>query len=401
MLFVYKAVSKTGVEQDGTIEAPNVDLAISSLQHRDLVIVSIKPEGERVSWWGNIPLFQQVKQGEIVILSRQIATLFEAKVSVMSTFRLLAEETDNPVLRNALTQITDDVKAGAPISGALARHKNIFSDFFVSMVKSGEETGKLSEAFNYLADYLDRSYELTSRARNALIYPAFVIGSFLVVMMVMITFVIPKLGEIIKETGQELPIYTKIVIGTSDFIASYGIFLLLIFVGLVLFLVRYVRTKVGHETLDRFKLTIPYVGDLYKKLYLSRIADNLNTMLTSGISMVRALEITAEVVDNDIYRNILLHSVEGVKAGNAISDVLSAHPEIPGIIIQMMKVGEESGKLGFVLDTMAKFYQREVNNQVDTIVGLIEPFMIVVLGVGVGLLLTSVLVPIYNLASAM
>ncbi len=401
MLFVYKAVSKTGIEQDGTVEAPNVDLAISSLQHRDLVIVSIKPESEKNSWWGNISLFHQVKQSEIVILSRQIATLFEAKVSVMSTFRLLAEETSNPVLREALIQITDDVKAGAPISGAMSRHKNIFSDFFVSMVKSGEETGKLSEAFNYLADYLDRSYELTSKARNALIYPAFVIGSFLVVMVVMVTFVIPKLGEIIKETGQELPIYTKIVIGVSDFVSSYGIFLLLILIGLSIFLVRYIKTQVGHETLDRFKLSVPYVGDLYKKLYLSRIADNLNTMLTSGISMVRALEITAEVVNNDVYRKILLRSVEGVKAGNAVSDVLSANPEIPGIIIQMMKVGEESGKLGFVLDTMAKFYRREVNNQVDTIVGLIEPIMIVVLGVGVGILLTSVLVPIYNLASAM
>jgi len=401
MLFIYKAVSKTGIEQDGTIDAPNIDLAISSLQHRDLVIVSIKPEGDKNSWWGNISLFHQVKQSEIVMLSRQIATLFEAKVSVMSTFRLLAEESKNPILRQALIQITDDVKAGAPISGALARHNNIFSDFFVSMVKSGEETGRLSETFNYLADYLDRSYELTSKTRNALIYPAFVIGSFIVVMMVMITFVIPKLGDIIKETGQDLPIYTKIVIGASDFISSYGIFLLLILIGLIIFLVRYVKTKAGHEALDRFKLTIPYVGDLYRKLYLSRIADNLNTMLSSGISMVRALEITADVVNNDVYKGILLRSVEGVKAGNAVSDVLSTHPEIPGIIIQMMKVGEESGKLGFVLDTMAKFYRREVNAQVETIVSLIEPVMIVFLGVGVGILLTSVLVPIYNLASSL
>jgi len=401
MLFIYKAVSKTGIEQDGTIDAPNIDLAISSLQHRDLVIVSIKPEGDKNSWWGNISLFHQVKQSEIVMLSRQIATLFEAKVSVMSTFRLLAEESKNPILRQALIQITDDVKAGAPISGALARHNNIFSDFFVSMVKSGEETGRLSETFNYLADYLDRSYELTSKTRNALIYPAFVIGSFIVVMMVMITFVIPKLGDIIKETGQDLPIYTKIVIGASDFISSYGIFLLLILIGLIIFLVRYVKTKAGHEALDRFKLTIPYVGDLYRKLYLSRIADNLNTMLSSGISMVRALEITADVVNNDVYKGILLRSVEGVKAGNAVSDVLSTHPEIPGIIIQMMKVGEESGKLGFVLETMAKFYRREVNAQVETIVSLIEPVMIVFLGVGVGILLTSVLVPIYNLASSL
>ncbi|MFA6416335.1 MAG: type II secretion system F family protein [Candidatus Paceibacterota bacterium] len=399
MIFVYKAVTKTGVEQDGTIDAPNPDIAITSLQHRDLVVVSIRPADDKKGFLGGFSFFRRVKNNEVVMLSRQIATLFEAKVSVLSTFRLLAEESENPLLQEALTQITDDIKAGAPISSAMSRHKNIFSDFFVSMVKSGEESGKMSEAFNFLADYLDRTYAMSSKAKNALIYPAFVISSFVVVMVLMVVFIIPKLGVIIKETGQELPIYTKIVLGVSDFVTSYGAFLLLLLVGLGIFLYRYIKTDEGKLNMDRFKLSIPYVGDLYKKLFLSRIADNLNTMLTSGISMVRALEISAEVVDNSVYRAIMLRSAEGVKSGSPASDIFSSYSEIPKIMVQMMRVGEESGKLGFVLDTMSKFYRREVDNQVETLVGLIEPFMIVILGLGVALLLTAVLVPIYNLAS--
>lgn len=399
MIFIYKAVTKTGVEQDGTIDAPNQDIAITSLQHRDLVIVSIRPAENKNGGLRGLTFLRRVKTSDVVMLSRQIATLFEAKVSVLSTFRLLAEEAENPLLREALTQITDDIKAGAPISSAMSRHKTIFSDFFVSMVKSGEESGKMSEAFNFLADYLDRTYALSSKARNALIYPAFVISSFVVVMVLMVVFVIPKLGVIIKETGQELPIYTKIVLGFSDFVTSYGAFLLLILAGLGIFIYRYTKTEEGRLNMDHLKLAIPYVGDLYRKLFLSRIADNLNTMLTSGISMVRALEISAEVVDNSVYRAIMLRSAEGVKSGSPVSDIFSSYQEIPKIMVQMMRVGEESGKLGFVLDTMSRFYRREVDNQVDTLVGLIEPFMIVILGLGVALLLTAVLVPIYNLAS--
>jgi len=399
MLFAYKAVTKSGVEQDGVIDAPNQDLAISSLQRRDLVLVSIHPFDNDTSFFGNIKLFRRVKSAEIVILSRQIATLFEAKVSVLSTFRLLAEESENPLLKDALTQVTDDIKAGAPISGALARHKIIFSDFYTSMVKSGEESGHLSETFNYLADYLDRSYAQSTKAKNALIYPAFVIASFLVVAVIMVTFVIPKLSVIIKETGQELPIYTKIVLWLSDFASAYGLFILLLLAGLSVFALRYVRTEDGKLSLDRFKLSIPYVGDLFRKLYLSRIADNLNTMITSGIPMVRALEVSADVVGNQVYRSIMMRSAEGVKGGNNTSDVLSNYPEIPKIMVQMIRVGEESGKIGFVLGTMAKFYSREVDSQIDNLVSLIEPALIVVLGVGVAVLLTSVLVPIYNLAS--
>ncbi|MFA5024804.1 MAG: type II secretion system F family protein [Candidatus Paceibacterota bacterium] len=402
MLFVYKTVDKSGAEQAGSIEAPNVDLAISSLQRRGLIIVSIKPEDVAKSFLPfSIPFIKPVKAKEIVMLSRQIATLFEAKVSVLSTFRLLSGEVENPYLRNALVEVTDDIKGGIPISAAMAKHPKIFSDFYVNMVRAGEESGKLSEAFTYLADYMDRTYALTSRARNALIYPAFVVASFVVVMILMIVFVIPRLSAILLETGQELPIYTKIVIGFSDFVSTFALPIVVLLGLLFAYLSRYITTPKGRLAWSRFKISIPYVGTLFRKLYLARISDNMNTMLSSGISMVRALEITGDVVGNEVYRQILAEAAEAIKAGSSVSDIFSRYEEIPGVMVQMVKVGEESGRLGFVLDKLSKFYEREVNNEVDTLVGLIEPAMIVVLGIGVGVLLTSVLVPIYNMAEGL
>ncbi|MDO8183684.1 MAG: type II secretion system F family protein [bacterium] len=402
MLFNYRATSKEGIEQNGSIDAPNVDIAISSLQRRGLIILKINKtgdEGIRNVLGRGIAFFGRVSNRDIVLLSRQISTLFEAKVSVLVTFRLLAAETTNPFLRDALTAVTDDIKGGLPISTALAKHPDIFSDFYVSMVKSGEESGKLSEAFVYLADYLERSYELVTKAKNSLIYPAFIVVTFIVVMILMLVFVIPKLSAILIETGQELPIYTKIIVGISNIFINYGVIILIALGALGLFLSRYLPTAAGNLALSRFKLSIPYVGRLYQKLYLARIADNLNTMLTSGISMVRTLEVTAAVVDNDIYKEILTKAAQSVKGGDTVSNTFARYPEIPGIMVQMIKVGEESGKIGFVLETLARFYRREVNNEVDTLVGLIEPVLIVFLAVGVGILLTSVLVPIYNVAS--
>jgi type IV pilus assembly protein PilC len=401
MIFNYKAVTKENQSQEGSIDAPGLDLAIASLQRRGLIILDIKSADEQK---GNIIsrnfIFSgRPKMKEVVLLSRQISTMFEAKVSALATFRLLASEAENLILRRTLTEVADDINSGILISQALAKHPQVFSTFYVSMVKSGEESGKLPEAFTFLASYLERSHALVSKAKNALIYPAFVIASFVAVMILMLVFVIPKLSAILKETGQEVPLYTKIVIGVSEFFVSYGFFLLAALIILGVFLFNYLRTENGRKSLSHFKLTIPYVGDLYRKLYLSRISDNLSTMLSSGVAMVRALEITSEVVDNDIYKEILLKSAESVKGGSQVSTVMEKYEEMPSIMIQMFRVGEETGKLGFILETISRFYQREVYDAVDTLVDLIEPAMIVLLGLGVGILLTSVLVPIYNLAS--
>ncbi|NDE68004.1 type II secretion system F family protein [bacterium] len=401
MLFNYTSVDQTGASQNGSIDAVNVDVAIASLQRRGLVISAINPADEaKTGLSREITLFERISNKDVVILSRQLSTLFEAQVSALRVFRLLGAETDNALLGKKLNEIADDIQGGSQISAALAKHPKVFSDFYVSMVKAGEESGKLDETFTYLADYLDRTYELVTKARGALVYPAFVVVTFLTVMILMFTMVIPKISTILTESGQDIPIYTKVVLGMSNFFVSYGFLLL---AGIAIggfFLYRFIRTADGARWFDHVKLSIPFISNLYRKLYLSRLADNMNTMLLSGIPMLRAIELTSSVIDNTIYREILGKAVEDVKGGKAISEALTGNEEIPGIMIQMMKVGEETGELGAILKTLAKFYAREVSTAVDALVDLIEPLMIVMLGLGVAILLASVLVPIYNVASA-
>lgn len=402
MLFSYEALDQSGSKQKGTIDTVSRDVAISSLQSRGLSVTSVEEvvQGGNTVAGLNIALFESVSNSDIVLLSRQIATLFEAQVSALRIFRLLASEAEKPLLARVLTEVADDLQAGSPISKSLSKHPKVFSAFYVNMVRSGEESGKLDETFLYLADYLDRTYEIVSKARNALIYPAFVISTFVIVMILMMTMVIPRISQILIDSGQEIPLYTQVVIAMSNFFVDYGIFLLILAVVGGFFLVRFGLTKAGKGQFDRLQLQIPYVGTLYRKLYLSRIADNLSTMLGSGISVVQATEITASVVGNAVYEDILNETSTAIKGGGSISDALDRHEEIPGMMSAMIKVGEETGELAKILKTLARFYQREVGNAVDTLVDLIEPFMIVVLGLGVGVLLASVLIPIYNISSA-
>ncbi|MEK7539352.1 MAG: type II secretion system F family protein [Patescibacteria group bacterium] len=400
MLFKYKTIDKEGSSKEGEIDAPNRDLAISGLQRRGLVVISIKNEKERQSLF-SISFFEKVSNKDIVILSRQIATLFEAQVSALKAFSMLATNTENKLLGRKLTEIGDDLQAGISISGALGKHPDVFSNFYVNMVKVGEETGKLSQTFLHLAEYLDRQYSLTSKTRNALIYPAFVVVTFFVVMTLMFVVVIPKLSSIILDSGQEPPIYTKIVIAISNLFVHYGFFILIFLVLLGIWVWRLSFTEKGKEYLDALKLSTPAIGNLYKKLYLSRITDNLNTMLSSGVPIVRAIDITGEVVGSRVYKELLGEVTDGVKSGLALSVAFAKYEkEIPGILVQMVQVGEETGSLGSILKTLTDFYKREVDDAIDTLVGLIEPVMIVVLGLGVGVLLVSVLMPIYNLAGS-
>lgn len=403
MLFRYHALDQSGLEKTGTIEALSMDIAVSTLQQRNLIVSSIQPEETKQSLFfipTSFSFINRVSNKDVVILSRQISTLFEAQISALRVFRLLASEVETKQLADVLTQVADDIQGGSPISRALARHPKVFSDFYVNMVKAGEESGKLSSTFSYLADYLDRTYEVTSKAKNALIYPAFVVLVFIGVMSLMLTVVIPKISTILVDSGQTIPLYTRIVIGLSDFLVHYGFFILIAVVIGLFFSYRSLQTEEGRLFFDSVKLDIPYLGSLYEKLYLSRISDNLATMLLAGVPVIESVEITSAVVGSPTYEAVLRQVSDDVKGGSNIADALGRHKEIPGIMSAMVRVGEETGELGSILTTLAKFYQREVTTAVDTLVDLIEPLMIVFLGLGVGVLLAAVLVPIYNLAGS-
>ncbi|OGG66703.1 hypothetical protein A3C21_03395 [Candidatus Kaiserbacteria bacterium RIFCSPHIGHO2_02_FULL_59_21] len=398
-LFTYRAVDQEGAERQGTIDAVNIDVAIAALQRRGLVISAIEPEEQKLSPWSSISFFDRVTNADIVMVSRQVTTLFEAQVSALKAFRLLAAEARTPKLAEKLSAVANDIQSGSSISAALSRHPDVFSPFYINMVRAGEEAGKLDETFSFLADYLDRNYEITQKARNALIYPAFIVLTFLVVMGLMMTLVIPNLASMLSEVGQDVPVVTKVVIGISGFLTRYILLFLFLLVAGGVFMYRFSRTEGGREMLSRARLQVPAVGGIYKKLFLSRIADNLSTMLKSGVQVLRGLEITGSVVGDAVYEKVLIAAASDVKGGLPVSEAFRKHPEVPGIVVAMLKIGEETGNMGHILDTMARFYRREVNLAVDTLVGLIEPFMIVMLAVGIAALLASVLLPIYNIAA--
>src|SRR3989338_3381782 len=364
MLYKYEAKTKEGEPRSGTIEAGNLDLAVSSLQRASLVITSLEPV-EKSDWFHKTLTFGSgVKNSDTMLLSRQLATLFSAKVPLVQALKVLGAESQNFALRRHLSDVLSDVQGGLPLSAAFARHPQIFSNFYVHMVRSGEESGKLEQIFNYLADYLERNYELQVKARNALIYPAFVIFVFIGVMTLMLTTIIPKMAEILKDSGQELPIYTKIVIGASDIVRNYGVYLILLITAGAIGAWRYSHTPAGK------------------------------------VAVLRALEITSEVIGNEVYAYIVREAMEQVRSGARISDALSRFDDFPPLVSQMIKIGEETGKLDFILNTLAVFYRREVNGAVDNLISLIEPIMIIVLGLGVGILVAAVLLPIYNIAGS-
>ncbi len=398
MLFKYEAITNTGDKKIGSIEASSKDSAISALQRRALIVSSIAEDGGPVGIFHSSFFQKKIKMKDIVIMSRQISTLFEAQVSALKAFNLMATNTGNPGLVKILETISNDIQAGVSISDSLARHPDVFSIFYINMVRAGEESGKLTQTFSYLAEYLDRQYQLTSKTKNALIYPAFVMGVFFIVMILMFTFIVPKLSAIIMDSGQAIPFSTKIVFFVSDMMVHYGLFLLIGLVVLVLYFIKFSKSEYGQVYIDRLKISVPVFKNIYTKLYLSRIADNMDTMLSSGINIIRAIELTSVVVGNRVFEDILKDAAEKVKSGSSLSDAISSYKEIPAIMGGMIHVGEETGSLGSILKTLGKFYAREVNEAVDTMVSLIEPMMIVALGLGVGILLTSVLMPIYNIA---
>lgn len=399
MTFKYKISTQTGEQKEGVIEAQSKDVAITALQRRGFIVLMIREEDEKGGLGKALTMFDKIPEKEVVIMSRQISTLFSAQISAAKAFSLLASSTENKLLKKVLEQIFQDIQAGTSISGSLAKHPKVFSDFYINMVRSGEESGKLNETFVYLADYMERQNKLTSKIKSALVYPAFIIFIFIVVMFLMFTMIIPQLKSMIEGANTEVPIFTKIVFAISDILVKYWYMIPIGAIILGVFVWSRIRTESGKNALDELKIKLPLFGKMYKKVYLARIADNIDTMLSSGVPIVRALDITAAVVGNSVYEKIVSETSNAVKSGAQISDAFAQFEPIPPIMVQMIRVGEETGSLGSILKTLARFYKEEVERAVDTMIGLIEPAMIVLLGVSVGGLLASVMLPIYNIAS--
>lgn len=405
MLYHYIALNDNGNKEEGDVDATSLDNAIFIVKKKGFAsIVDIR---EKVNVQGNIitqifgKLFKQkITNKDVVIFSRQVATLFASGVSALRAFRLLGQENENKTLQEEVFDISDDIEKGTSLSQALSKHPDIFSGFYVNMVKSGEESGKLNDVFLYLADYLDRNYELNQKVKKALTYPTFVISIFFIIMAAMLTFVVPKMAAMFAEEGVQLPLVTRIVLFASDlFVKYWQITLPIIIIGIVLFR-RWAKTEEGAMTVDTYTLKTPVVKSLVQRLFLQRLADNMNTMLTNGVPIVKAIDITASIVENRVYRALLERVSIKVQTGKSFSKALYEEPLIPNILVQMVHIGEETGELGFILKNLSVFYRRELENAIDNMIALIEPAMIVSLGLGVGILVSAILLPMYALTDA-
>ena len=401
MLFNYKVRTTDGALKEGQLEAVSMDAAIEGLQRRNFIVVNVVPSGSEGGLAAMLGVsLERVSNRDVVLISRQLATLFDAKIPVLEALKTMAGEVEKNTIRTILQQVLEDIQGGQPMSAAMTKHPKLFSEFYVNMVRSGEESGKLGQVFNYLADYLERQYELRNKARNALVYPAFVMLAFLIVMMLMLTIVIPNLATIFKEQNIELPIYTRIVIGTGEFFRAFWI-VIFVLAGIAgSFLWRFVHTPAGQLAWERFLLALPVLGTLERKIYMARFCDNLQTLLSAGVPVIRSLEVTASVMGSVVYQDIIVEAIEAVKGGSTISDALSRHADIPVLVTQMMRIGEEAGKMNTMLESLSRFYRREVDSLVENFVSIIEPAMILILGGGVAFLVASVLLPLYSLGTA-
>jgi len=398
MQFNYIVRDKQGEVHTGALKAPSIEDAVAVLQASDFVVISCQPAEVMPLWIRQIKIFQRVKQKELVNFSRQLAILFSAKVSLVIALQALAEQQTSFYFAGIISDLSNDVEAGTIFSKALAKYPQVFSPFFINLIKSGEVSGNLENSLNYLADYLEKQYYLQNKVRNALIYPGFIFLGFIVVAVLMLVMVIPNLTSILEQSGIDLPLSTRIIIGLSNILRSWGWLILLILIAAGFFLWRFIRTPQGRRFFDELKIKLPVFGAVFKKIYLARFADNLSTLIKGGLPILQALQVSAEVICNVVFEELVLEAKEEVRIGNPMSQTFEKRKEIPPMVTQMIYTGERTGQLEMVLQKMASFYVREVDSVIATISSLIEPFLIVFLGIGVAILLTAVLMPIYNIA---
>ncbi|MDD5490149.1 MAG: type II secretion system F family protein, partial [Candidatus Moranbacteria bacterium] len=368
------------------------------LQQHNLVVVSMEPVQESGILSGLSRLWEGISGKEFVIFTRQLAVMIEAKVPLTTSFKSIASQTPNPYFANILSQVLSDVDEGKSLSECLKRHPKVFSELFVNMVQSGEVSGNLQKTLEDLANNIEKNYILTQKIRGVLYYPAFILTAFFAVAFVMITFVIPKLMTMLKETHAQLPITTKILIWSGDFMQKWWWAILLAIIAAAVGVVYYLRTEDGKKEFDVVKLKIPLISRVLRFVYLSRFAENLSTLVRSGLPIVSALQITGKVIGSSQYEADILEAAESVKSGGSISETLSGRSNFPPMMVQMIKVGEDTGKLDSTLETMSKFYTREADQIVSNLSSILEPVLIVILGAGVGVLVFSIIIPIYNIA---
>jgi len=396
----YKAKDKYNENSEGMIQAASQEVAADMLADQGLTIVSLIEE-KRSFLDKSLKILNRVKVKDLVVFSRQLSVIVSATIPLVQGLRILVNQTESPVLKTIISEVADDVEGGAKLSAALNRHPEVFDDFFINIIKSGETSGKLDEVLNYLADQKEKDYDLLAKIRGAMIYPVFIVIGLVIVGALMMIFVIPELTSVLTETGAELPVTTKLLIATSNFISSFWWLIASIVLGLFIILKAIIKTKQGRHYWDTLKLKAPIFGLLFKKIIIVRFSRSLFTLTTGGVSLTKSLEIVSDVVGNDVYKQIIIQTAAEVEDGNPIATVMLQSKEVPMMVSQMLNLGEKTGRLDEILDKIGNFYSREVSNMVNNLVTLLEPLVMMLMGIAVGVLVAAIILPMYNLASSL
>jgi len=396
--FKYTARTKEGDLQAGFIEAPGREMAADILSSHDLFVLSVENSEIKRPLDAIFRFFNRVKIKDLMIFTRQFSILLESGVPLGDSLRNLHQQTKNFILKEAVYEIFSDITAGLSLSQALEKQNNIFGEFYVSMVRSAEITGRLENAMAFLADHLEREAIWHSRIKNAMIYPLFIIGMFLIVGIGMIVFIFPQLMSVFKDANVQIPLLTRIFLQSGTFLIDWWWVVLIVLITLGGLLLNYIKSDEGKNVLADLTIKMPVIGNLLKKTYVARFAESVSVLIKGGIPITQALKITSNNIGNFIYRDVLYEIGERVKAGESFSALLSSKERyFPSLVGQMVAIGETTGKLDVILSKISAFYSREVDDLINNLTELIQPIIIAVVGVFVGLLFAAILLPIYNL----
>lgn len=402
--FTYTARSANGQIQKGTVAAANKAAATSSLKSRALQPLIIKPKGRSGGLNINmtLPGSSGVKSKDLVVFTRQFATMINAGVPMLKSLNTMKEQTESPILKNVVTEVASDVEGGAPLSDALAKHPKIFSSIYVNMVAAGETGGILDEVLNRLATQQEKDSALKAKIRSAMIYPSVIGVVTILAFFILMTFIVPKIGHIITTLGSgKLPIYTRGLLAVSN-IMKKPEFILTVVIGVPLLIIvfrRWKKTPKGRYQWHSFLLKLPVIKVIITKVAIARFARIFASLMAAGVSIVDTINTTAGAMGNAVIEKELLDSNKAIKEGGQLSTELAKSPHFPKMVTQMLAIGEETGQTDTIIIKVAEFYEQEVDSVVASISSIIEPVMIIVLGGIVGLIAISVFGPITQISS--
>ena len=400
--YQYETQNAQGKAQAGVITAPTLTAASKQLRDRGEYIVTLMPVKGGVSKQKfdiNTALSFGPSARDVQTFTNQLAVMIRAGISIRAAIEGIADQVTNPKFKIILVQMRKDVESGKQFSEALSRHPKVFSPLYINMVKASELSGGFSKMLDKISGYLVDQIETASQVRGAMIYPGIIGTLAIFVTVFLLTFVLPRFLVIFKGKESALPAPTKFLMALSSFMVNYWYILLIGVVGAVWGFVLMLKTDWGHAWWDKTKLSIPLFKKLFRALYISRSLHTMGQLLNAGVPMLDTISITAEIAGNVIYRRMWRAVHGAVKQGKKISAPLQKSPLLPRAVVQMISAGEESGKLGEVLDEVSEFYTRELKTVIKGVTAMIEPIMIVIMGAIVGFIAMSIILPIFKLSS--